>query len=411
MAPKRDTPSLFTPAPLPVAALSDAERVACLRLIRSGHVGPVTFRELINHFGGARQALDALPDLLKRRRRDQGAKIPSEADAYRELDRAERIGAVPIFTIEPNYPPALAVIDVPPPLIYAKGFIEALAKPAIGIVGSRASSAAGIALARQLASELAAQGLIVVSGLARGVDGAAHEASLASGTVAVLAGGLDIIYPPEHEGLSRRLCERGALLSEQPPGFVPRAKDFPRRNRLISGMALGVVVVEAAKRSGTLVTARFAAEQGREVMAVPGHPLDPRAEGTNDLLKQGATLVTSATDVIAVVAPMIEGGLAAGRLGPLPRPPSFEEDGFEEVGTPLVAASAHSSRAASGSTDAILELLGPNPVDINELARAAGVSASETRIALLELDLQGAIVRHGSHLVSRAVTGDAPLRA
>lgn len=395
MAPKRETPDLFKPAPLPVAALSDVERVACLRLIRSGHVGPVTFRDLINHFGGARRALEALPDLIRKSRREPGAKIPSEADALRELERASRIGARPIFTIEPNYPPALAVIDAPPPLIYAKGSIEALAKPAVAIVGSRQSSAAGVALARLIASELAAAGLVVVSGLARGIDGAAHEASLSSGTVAVLAGGLEIIYPPEHAVLATRLLERGALITEQAPGFVPRAKDFPRRNRLISGMALGVVVVEAAKRSGTLVTARFAAEQGREVMAVPGHPLDPRAEGTNDLLKQGATLVTSARDVIALLSPMIEGGLGAVRP-----PPAFED---ASAAAPFSPPSRLTSAESAGAKEALLDLLGPHPVDVDELARAAGVSASDARIALLELDLEGRLVRHGQHLVSRAL--------
>ncbi len=388
--PRHDTPSLFTPAPLPVAELSDGERVACLRLIRSGHVGPVTFRELINHFGGAKQALGALPELMKRARKDSGGRIPSVADAERELAAAHRIGARPIFTIEPHYPPALAVIDAPPPLIYAKGEIEVLAKPALAIVGSRQSSAAGVALARQLAGGLSEAGLIIVSGLARGIDGAAHDASLALGTVAVMAGGLDMVYPPEHEGLSRRIAETGALISEQPPGFVPRAKDFPRRNRLISGMALGVVVVEAAKRSGTLVTARFAAEQGRDVMAVPGHPLDPRAEGTNDLLKQGATLVTSAADVLSVVTPMIEGGLRP-RMGG-----AFREEAAPEP-LPLPRPRVSDPRGA------IFELLGAHPVDVDDLMRAAGVSAAEARIALLELDLEGVIERHGAHLVSRAV--------
>src|SRR6185503_11142179 len=266
----------LTPAPLPQAPLDAAQRLACLRLIRSDNVGPVTFRELINHFGGAEPALAALPELSRRGGR-QSIRICPVAQAKAELDAADRIGARPLFTVEPGYPPALAEIEAPPPLLYVKGDIGLLARPMVAIVGARNGSAAGQKLARMFASRIGRAGYVIASGLARGIDAAAHEAALEGGTVAVLAGGLDNVYPPENADLQRRIGERGCLISEMPPGFVPRAQDFPRRNRIISGISLGIVVVEAARRSGTLITARAAADQGRLVFAVPGHPLDPRA--------------------------------------------------------------------------------------------------------------------------------------
>lgn len=371
--------------------LNDEERLACLRLIRSENVGPVAFRELINHFGGAARALDALPRMARRANRGRTIRICPRDDAEAELEAARRTGAKPIFTIEPGYPAHVAVIDAPPPLLYVKGRAELLNKPAIGIVGSRQASAAGIRLARMFASDLAALGFVIVSGLARGIDGAAHEASLATGTIAVIAGGPDNVYPPEHAALQNRIAEDGALITEQPPGFIPRAKDFPRRNRLISAQSLGVIVVEAAKRSGTLVTARFAAEQGREVFAVPGHPLDPRAEGTNDLIKQGAILATSAQDVIDVVRPM------------LARPQAFDD---ERAPQPRDAASTPRDtrppdELSEEAARAVLDVLGPHPVDLDEIARATGLPIRDVRVALLELDLQGLIERHGHHLVSR----------
>lgn len=390
--PKRDTPTLFTPAPLPVSRLDDAERLACLRLIRSSQVGPVTFRELINHFGGAANALKALPSFA--RRAGRAVEICPEEDAVAELRAARKVGARPVFTIEPGYPPALAAVDAPPPLLYVKGRPELLAAPCVAIVGSRQASAAGTKLSRLFARELAEGGLVIVSGLARGIDAAAHEASLAYGTVAVLAGGVDIIYPPEHEALQARIGEDGCLVTEQPPGFVPRAKDFPRRNRLISGISLGVIVVEAARRSGTLVTARFAGEQGREVFAVPGHPLDPRAEGTNQLLKSGATLVTEPRDVLDVLAPQ----LARRQSG-------LTEDGLAGFTLPLESEPQTAPPSEPGERERarVLAALGPNPIDIDEVVRATELDAREVRIVLMELDLAGEIARHGSQLVSRAV--------
>jgi DNA processing protein len=382
---------LFTAAPLPIAPLEVHERLACLRLIRSANVGPATFRELINHFGGATAALKALPGLA--RRGGRAIRLCPESEAQAELDAAAAIGAVPLFTIEPGYPAALAAVDAPPPLLYVKGRIDLLNRPAIAIVGSRHASAAGLKVARLFAAELAAAGLTVVSGLARGIDASAHEASLARGTVAVLAGGLDVVYPPEHHALQARIGAEGCLVTEQPPGFTPRAKDFPRRNRLISGISLGVVVVEAARRSGTLVTARFAGEQGREVFAVPGHPLDPRAEGTNQLLKSGATLVTEPQDVLDSLASQLTHGALFER--------SAMGSGWAHSPVSPVDDQAFPEPGDEARTR-VLGALGPHPVDIDELARATALGARHVRVLLLELDLAGEIIRHGAQLVSRA---------
>ena len=395
--PNRESRDLFTPAPLPVAELDAGERLACLRLIRSSHVGPVTFRELNNHCGGARQALAALPTLS--RRAGRAARVFPEAEAVAELKAAEKVGARPVFTLEPGYPEMLATLDAPPPLIYLKGRPELFERPAIAIVGSRQASAAGVKLAGMFARALADAGFPIVSGLARGIDGAAHEASLHRGTIAVLAGGIDVVYPPEHRTLQSKIGEAGCLVTELPPGFVPRGKDFPRRNRLISGLSRGIVVIEAARRSGSLVTARLAAEQGREVFAVPGHPMDPRAEGTNQLLKSGATLVTQPEDVIDALAPqlsLLRAGLTeapAGQLlGALPPP--------DAAPSPPAYAPADPGDAERAR---VLAALGPHPVDVDGLARATGLGAREIRILLLELDLAGEIIRHGAQLVSRAV--------
>ncbi len=384
-SPRPEQAEFFTPAPLPVAILDDRARLACLRLIRSENVGPVTFRELINHCGGAEAALSALPDLSRRGGRGRAIRICPESVAAAELERAAKVGAEPLFTIEPGYPALLAHVDAPPPLVYVKGDARILSRPTIAIVGSRDCSAAGQKLARMLAGDLGRAGLVVVSGLARGIDGAAHEASIKTGTVAVLAGGIEIIYPPEHADLHRRIGETGCLLTEQPPGFEPRGKDFPRRNRLISGLSHGVVIVEAARRSGTFTTARMAGEQGREVFAVPGHPLDPRAEGTNALLKDGATLVTSAEDVLEALAHLIE--RTAFTEGDAPRP---------EFNAPV----APPPLLADADRDRIVAALGPAPIDIDAIQRATGLSVRTVNVLLMELDLAGRIERHGAQLVS-----------
>jgi DNA processing protein len=390
LAPNPDQPELFNSAP-PLGMLSDEERLACLRLIRSENVGPVTFRDLINYYGGASKALDILPTLSGRGGSGRPIRICSRSDAERELEAAERVGAVAHFAAENDYPPLLAHAEAPPPMVYVKGKMDLLKRPAIAIVGSRQCSAAGVQLTKLFATELAEAGLVVVSGLARGIDRAAHEASLRSGTVAVLAGGIDWVYPPEHSDLQASIGAEGCLVTERPPGLQPRDKDFPRRNRIIAGLVYGVVIVEAAARSGTLVTARYANELGREVFAVPGHPLDPRAEGTNRLIKHGATLVTQSEDVISVLRPML----------------GYQEK--RELRTPSAALPpAPATRSTAATIElapddvlrAVLTALGPAPVAIDALARQTGLNAKAVQIALLELDLAGRIERQGQSLVA-----------
>lgn len=383
----------LTPAPLPQAPLDAAQRLACLRLIRSDNVGPVTFRELINHFGGAAQALEALPELSRKGGRRQALRICPREIAEAELEAAGKIGARPIFTIEPGYPPALAAVDAPPPLLYVKGNTGHLTRPMVAIVGARNGSAAGQKLARLFASHLGTAGFVIASGLARGIDAAAHDAALTTGTVAVVAGGIDNIYPPENAGLQREIGERGCLVTENPPGFVPRAQDFPRRNRIISGLSMGVLIVEAARRSGTLITARMAGEQGREVFAIPGHPLDPRAEGTNALIKSGATMVTEPEDVLCALAPMLREGPAPAFLAAPEGPPPG--------GARLPPPPREAPQMPDQDRDRLLAALGPAPVDIDELGRATGLPARSIQIALLELALAGRVERHGHQLVSR----------
>jgi len=386
LAPRREPPNLFRPAPLPVATLGPDEQLACLRLIRSDNVGPVTFRELINTYGGAAKALEALPGIARRAGRGKPIRICPAHQAKAELEAAQACGAQPIFTIEPNYPARLALLDAPPPLLYVKGRTGLLNAPSVAIVGSRESSAAGVKLARHFAKGLGDAGYVVVSGLARGIDGAAHETALAGGTVAVLAGGLDIVYPPEHRTLQERIGIEGCLVSEQRPGFTPRGQDFPKRNRIISGIASGVIIIEAAARSGTLVTARYAAEQGREVFAVPGHPLDPRAEGTNRLIKNGATLVTEVGDVLSILAPLTGLREAPPVPDPFPQPVSPPAVPPPEFG--------------DGERDRVWQALGPAPVDVGAIIEATGLPVRVVQIALMELELAGRLTRPGPGLVA-----------
>lgn len=351
-----------------------------LRLIRSEHVGPRTFRALINQYGSARAALERLPDLARRGGAMRSGRICSDEEAAHEIARGRRIGVALVAPGEAGYPPRLATIDDAPPLLGVRGNLDAMMRPMIAIVGSRNASGAGLKFAETLAHELADTEFVIISGLARGIDQAAHHASAAGGSVAVLAGGHERIYPPEHEDLLLDLLAFGGAISEMPLGHVPRAKDFPRRNRLISGAALGVVVIEAAERSGSLITARMAAEQGREVFAVPGSPLDPRAAGTNRLIKQGAMLVTEAADVINAVAPIMERPLE------LPSREAETDVSFDEPDD--------SDRAR------IISLLGPSPIGIDDLIRLAKVSPTTVRVVLLELELAGRLERHGGGLVS-----------
>jgi DNA processing protein len=272
-----------------------SERLAWLRPARTETVGPVAFQHLIGRFGSARTALDALPALARRAGRSTPPTTPTREEAEAEISDGDDLGATLLCAGEPDYPAALKTLDPPPPVIWALGDIALLRRRAVGIVGARVASASGCRFARGLAGELGQAGLMIASGLARGIDAAAHEGALATGTVAVLGGGVADIYPPENEALYRRIAREGCILSESAPRRRAQAKDFPRRNRLISGLSLAVVVVEAELKSGSLITARLAAEQGRELLAVPVSPLDPRARGCNDLIRQGAAVCEGRT--------------------------------------------------------------------------------------------------------------------
>jgi DNA processing protein len=366
--------------PATALRLTDRQRLDWLRLARSENVGPRTFRELINLYGSAAAALEALPD-LSRRGGARSIRIATLAEVEREMARAAALGVRFVALGERDYPDRLRRIASAPPLVALRGEAACLTRPMIGLVGSRNASIAGIKMAAILARGLGEAGFTTVSGLARGIDTAAHEASIATGTVAVLAGGHDCIYPAENEPLLVRLLASGVALSEMPMGHEPRARDFPRRNRLIAGLALGVVVVEAAERSGSLITARMALEENREVFAVPGSPLDPRAEGANRLIKQGATLVTGVDDILTVLSPILENPAD---------PPDMEEDE-----TRLGAADP-----GDDGRSRIMSLLGPVPVTIDDVVRASGLGVAAVRVALLELELAGRLQRDPGGRVS-----------
>ena len=364
-----------------MVALSDT--IARLRLIRSESVGPATYGQLIARFGTADAAIEALPELAARAGGRRLRIAPADA-IMREIETVARLGARHLFIEDADYPALLVEIDTPPPVLIVAGDIGLLRRPAVAMVGARNASAAACRFARQLAQALGAAGQVVVSGLARGIDSAAHDGALATGTVAVIAGGIDIVYPPENASRQRAIAERGLLVAEQPPGTEPRARHFPWRNRIIAGLARGTVVVEAAPRSGSLITARLAGDYGREVMAVPGSPLDPRAQGCNLLIREGATLVQGAEDVLEALDPG-----QIGRLVPLPRAAA-------EPASPAAAADGETVRAA------IAGLLGPTPVSVDELIRQAGQPPADVHSILLELELAGRLERHAGGRVSLA---------
>ncbi len=365
--------------PLPLG-----ERIDRVRLIRAENVGPVTFARLMERFGTATAALTALPDLARRGGRTAPLRVPSRAEVEKEGAALERRGGRWLFKGEADYPRALAALDDAPPVLALLGFPALLARPCVGIVGARNASIAGRKMAEKLARDLSEAGFTIVSGMARGIDTAAHQGSVAGGTVAVVAGGVDIIYPPENEGLYNDLAQRGAILAESPLGTEPQARHFPRRNRLISGLSLGVVVVEAALKSGSLITARFAAEQGRDVFAVPGSPMDPRAQGCNRLIKDGAALVEGAEDIIT--------HLAAAARGPLSEPPG----GHFRSPFPAVEDEAELAKARH----LVGECLSPTPVLIDEVVRGCQLSAGVVMTVLLELELAGRLQRHPGGQVS-----------
>ncbi len=366
------------------AVLSDKEKLAWLRLIRSDNVGPATFRGLLLHFGSAEAALEALPELSRRGGAARSAGIASLAQAEDEMAATLRLGATFIALGEPDYPPWLRHADAPPPLLAVRGDTRHLTTPAIAIVGARNASVAGRKMAALLARGLGDSEFAIVSGLARGIDSAAHEASLVNGTIAVFAGGIDTIYPSENVGLFQRIVDSGGCgISEMRFGWEPRARDFPRRNRIIAGVSIAAVVVEAAERSGSLITARLALEQNREVFVVPGSPLDPRAAGSNNLIKQGARMVTVVADVVDAVRPML--GL----------PPARNEGIFSApVADDPVAEPEESERGR------VLEALGPSPVEVDEIIRFTGLPARVVQVILLELDLAGRVERQPGQRIS-----------
>ena len=347
--------------------ISEEERFARLRLARSDSIGPVTFRDLLQNCGNAINALEALPDLARRGHRKNPLRIATEKEIERELNVIKKMGCTLIVIGDDTYPAQLAALDPVPPVFSIKGDISLLARQSIAIVGSRNASAAGTRMSGLLARDLGKQGYITISGLARGIDAAAHRASLMTGTIAVLGGGIDTIYPKENATLHAEIGEQGLLLAEMPPGTEPRANLFPRRNRIISGLSLGVIVVEAAMRSGSLITARYALEQGRDVFAVPGSPLDPRSKGSNSLIKQGAPLVENAEDVIAALN--------------LPLTNKLQELTLSEY----VPSSTPQNDINETSRQKIIRALGPTPVLKDEIIRETGLTAAEVNIVLMEL--------------------------
>ena len=362
--------------------LPDETRLAWLRLIRSDNVGPAAFRMLINRYGGAEAALDALPDLAARGG-TRGIVIASPESVEAEFERAEKLGARFVCLGEPDYPPLLRQSEQAPPVLAIMGDPEPLSRPAAAIVGARNASLAGIKLTKQLAGDLGREGYVVVSGLARGIDAAAHEAAIETGTIGVFAGGLDRPYPPENRPLMRRIVdEGGCLVSEKPFGWEPRSRDFPRRNRIVAGLAMGLLVIEAATRSGSLISARMAGEMGRLVFAVPGSPLDPRAAGTNQLLKDGAILTTEAADVIGALKPLDDRMTPAEGL-------MFEPEAL-----------AAGDEPAEDERERIVEALGPTPIDIDDIIAHTGCRPGAVQLVLLELDLAGRLERHSNGRVS-----------
>ena len=375
------------------AVLIDAERFARVRLLRSPHVGPVTYYHLLSRFGSAQAALPAMPGLALRGRgaaRGGGRYALVGADKIEaEFEATERSGARYVFHDDSEYPLTLLAIDNPPPVLSVRGNLALFDQPIVAVVGARNASAGAVRLARDFAAGLAGRGFVVVSGLARGIDAAAHLGALNAqrgdgGTIAVIAGGIDVVYPPEHAALQERVAAEGLLVAEMPPGTEPQARHFPSRNRIIAGLAAGTVVVEAALKSGSLITARLAGEYGREVMAVPGSPLDARSHGCNHLIRDGAILVQSADDIAELVE-TFEGTARS----------TFRDSGLADY-----QADDSDGSDSAAMVDAIAGLLGMAPVAIDELIRQSGAAPGTVQDALLDLELAGRLMRHAGGRIS-----------
>ena len=373
--------------------LDDDGRLAWLRLSRTEGIGPITLMSLLAQFTSAQDALDALPRLARQGGAKKVSRIPSIAEARAEVSALHKLGGRMIALCEPDYPVQLAAIADPPPVISVLGDVSLLHEPVIAIVGARNASANGRKLARVIARDLSDAGVIVVSGMARGIDTAAHEGCNQDRTIAVVAGGIDIVYPRENQSLWQRLCKNGCIVAEMPFGAEPQARHFPRRNRIVSGLSHGVLVVEAALRSGSLITARMALEQGRDVFAVPGSPLDPRCAGTNNLIRQGAALTESARDILEVTTAML----------PRVHKPVIRRVHNMPVSQAKPSTTGPTSAHETGSSDLrsrILDLLSPAPIPVDELIRECQVSVPDANAVLLELELAGRISRSSGNQVA-----------
>lgn len=365
--------------------LSKRETLDWLRLIRTANVGPITFYKLLERFGTATAALDALPDLAKKGGAKQSFKPYPKAQAEREMETLSNLGGVYLTRMDDAYPPLLAHVEDAPPVLTALGHVHLLKKRSIAIVGARNASLNGRTFARRIAAVLGRAGLSVVSGMARGLDAAAHEGALDTGTVAVLGGGVDVVYPRENAELYETLKDRGAVISEVEPGTKPQARHFPRRNRIISGMCRGTLVVEASHKSGSLITARMALEQNRDVFAVPGAPSDPRAQGCNKLIKDGAFLVQTAEDVLDALSGDLPPGLNA------PKPLDYKHKNTPHL----------DDTELEKARSVIQEMLSPSPVTVDELVRNCQFSPSTVSLVLLEMELAGRLERHPGNRVAR----------
>ncbi len=379
--------------PMRYPSLADTDLASILQLIRSENVGPITFFNLLEYYGSVEKALRALPDLAKKGG-SRAPKLCARAKAEEELLALHDHDITVIPYGADAYPEALLAVDDAPPLLMLNGSSDVWQKPCIGIVGARNASGNGCQFARKIAHDLGEQGYTIVSGLARGVDGYAHSGALESGTVGVIAGGINTVYPPEHASLYQQLFAQGAVITEVPFNTSPQARHFPARNRIIAGMCKAVVVIEAARRSGTLITARMALEYGRDVLAVPGSPLDPRCEGTNDLIKQGAGVITSADDVIEALATPRPFAMSE------PLAPEYRHYEYEET-------AATPALDTESAQSLILEKLSPSPIHLDELAAQCHIMPHQMQVALLQLELSGAIERHAGGRISKIMEHSA----
>ena len=378
---------MTTPLDQPPGTISDAERLARLRLALSDNVGPATWHQLMDLYGNAQDALARLPELAARVGGGRRIRLYDETRACRDIDITHSLGGTLITCGETGYPALLDQTGQPPPVLFAAGNLACLSGPCCGIVGSRNASANGRRFAREVASALGSNGWMVASGLARGIDTAAHEAALQTGTIAVMATGLDVIYPGENETLAGLIQQNGCIVTEMPPGTGPKPELFPRRNRIIAGLSSAVVVVEAAIRSGSLITARIANDMGRDILAMPGSPYDPRSAGTNKLIQDGATLLAGPQDIIHLLG----GAQSSIRYG-WAEPPSRH--------SPEARTAENADFAGEAARDAIISLMGPDPVEVDELIRQSRMEMRDVQQVLLELDLAGRLERHAGQRVS-----------